>query len=880
MERIAKDAEHQQGALTIFTSYFSGTGKTYRMLETARRMRQAGCDVVIGLLARNQWAQTAALAQEFEEIPRQPGSAPGTLFDELALDACLQRKPQIILVDDLAHLNAEGSRHRNRYRDIEELLKAGIDVYTTLNIQHIESIQDVVSDILGAPVKERIPDRVFDRAASVEFVDIEPERLQERLKQQTTAVFPMAGSLAKLNALRELGMRRSADRSALYAAAQPSQDKAAFHTQEHILVCLSPAPSNARIIRASARMARAFRCGLTALFVETSQYRWMAQSDRDRLRDNLNLARKLGASIETVYGDDIAYQIAEFSRLSGITKIVLGRSSIPRRSFFHKHSLTERLIEFAPDLDIYIIPDTGRANRYPVRYREGLYTPSVTLLDLAKSALILILTTLVGFLFHYLGLDERNIVTVYILGVMLASVITRSSVCSLINSVVGVLAFNFFFTRPRFSLDVDSSEYIITFVVMFVVSFLTSSLTARLKSLAKRSAQVAWRTKLLFETSQELQKAKNQEEILSTTAYQLRKILQRDIIIYRVKEKKLQEPKVIVTEDASPETQYITEPEKRVAQWVLDNNKRAGAGTETFSNARCTYFSIRAQDRIYGVVGIAGTEKEQDTLENNILLSVLEECALAMESQQNREEKEAAAVLAKNEQLRANLLRSISHDLRTPLTSISGNASNLLSNGDLFDAKTRQQMYTDIYDDSMWLINLVENLLSVSRLEEGRMNLHISTELVSEVVSESLRHINRRSVEYHLRTEAGDEYLLAQMDARLIVQVLINLVDNAIKYTPPGSEIVISWKRQGDFVLISVADNGPGISDEAKPHIFDMFYRASNKIADSRRSIGLGLALCKSIVSAHGGEITVADHPPHGAVFTFSIPAGEVNLHE
>ena len=256
------------------------------------------------------------------------------------------------------------------------------------------------------------------------------------------------------------------------------------------------------------------------------------------------------------------------------------------------------------------------------------------------------------------------------------------------------------------------------------------------------------------------------------------------------------------------------------------------------------------------------------------------ECALALENQKNLEEKEAAAVLAKNEQLRANLLRSISHDLRTPLTSISGNASNLLSNGNLFDTKTKEQMYTDIYDDAMWLINLVENLLSVSRLEEGRMNLHVTTELIDEVVAEALRHINRKSVEYHLHVQSSDEYLLAQMDAKLIVQVLINIVDNAIKYTPPGSEIDISWKRNGAFIEISVADNGPGISDEAKPHVFDMFYSASNRIADSRRSMGLGLALCKSIVNAHGGEITVTDHMPHGSIFTFSVPAGEVELHE
>ena len=533
------------------------------MLEAAEKARQAGADAVIGLLCCDLWPQTRALARKFEILPCKTVDHSGQTKYEVDLDVCLKRLPQLILIDDLAHLNGDTSRHRKRYQDIEELLKAGVDVYTTLDIQHIESIQDTIFSILGYSESKRIPDHVFDQAAQVEFVDIEPQRLQQRLLEQTKGALLSNCSLSQLSALRETGLRRCADRAALYT--HGIHNRAEYRTHEHILVCLSSAPSNEKIIRTAARMASAFQCGFTALFVETKEFQWMTQPDKERLQANIHLAQQLGASIETVYGDDVAYQIAEFSRLSGVTKIVLGRSGIPRRPWFHKASLTERLIELSPELDIHIIPD---------------------------------------------------------------------------------------------------------------------------------------------------------------------------------------------------------------------------------------------------------------------------------------------------------------------------NASNLLSNGDLFDTKTKEQMYTDIYDDAMWLINLVENLLSVSRLEEGRMNLHVATELIDEVVAEALRHINRKSVEYHLHVQNSDEYLLAQIDAKLIVQVLINIVDNAIKYTPPGSEIDISWKRNGNFIEISVADNGPGISDQAKPHVFDMFYSASNRIADSRRSMGLGLALCKSIVNAHGGEITVTDHLPHGSIFTFSVPAGEVELHE
>lgn len=867
----------KQGKLTIFASYFSGAGKSYAMLESAREAKQAGVDVAIGILSDTQWPKTTALAETFEVLPCKKVARDGHIADEIDLDACLKRHPQLIVIEDLSHWNADACRHMKRHQDIEELRKAGIDVYTTLDIHHIESIQDTVFSILGASVPERIPDRVFDQADQVEFIDLEPQRLRQRLIDGQKEALLEGCSLSQLSALREVGLRRCADRAALYTQEKMQTE---YRTHEHILVCLSSAPSNEKIIRTAARMAGAFRCGFTALFVETKAFQWMNARDKQRLQGNMRLAQQLGASIETVYGDDVAYQIAEFSRLSGVTKIVLGRSGIPHRLLLRKPSLTERLIELTPELDIHIIPDNGVNRLLDTKHREVMHMPSISVLDLLKSAGILILVTLIGLLFYNFGFTEANIITLYILGVMLISVCTRSSICSFVASIAGVLTFNFFFTVPRFTLQAYDSEYPITFLVMFLASLLTGSLASKLKSHAKRSAQVAWRTKLLFETSQNLQRTHTQEEIISVTAKQLLKIFQRDIVVYSIDENGLLEPEIFLVDEAASSQRYTTPKEREVAQWVLSNNKRAGAGTETLPDARCTYLSIRTGERVYGVVGIAASDKPLDSFESSILLSVLGECALALENQKNVEEKEAAAVLAKNEQLRANLLRSISHDLRTPLTSISGNASNLLSNGPLFDAKTKEQMYADIYDDAMWLINLVENLLSVSRLEQGRMNLHMTTELIDEVVAEALRHINRKRAEYHFHVQSSDDYLLAQIDAKLIVQVLINILDNAMKYTPPGSDIEIGWKQEGKFIYISVADNGPGISDQAKPHIFDMFYSASNQIADSRRSMGLGLALCKSIVNAHGGEIVVSDRKPHGSIFTFSVPAGEVELHE
>lgn len=417
--------------------------------------------------------------------------------------------------------------------------------------------------------------------------------------------------------------------------------------------------------------------------------------------------------------------------------------------------LTERLIELIPQLDIHIIPDSAASSRPSQRQRQEARGIEVSLCDLAKSALILSLTTCVGFGFDRLGFTDANIITLYILGVLLVSMFTRGPLYSLIVSVASVLTFNFFFTEPRFSLRAYDSGYPMTFLIMFASALITGSLAGKLKSHAKRSAQVAWRTKLLFETNQSLQKAGSRREIFSTTARQLVRIFQRDVVVYRLEDDDLGQPEIFYAGGAEKESLYRGMEERQVAQWVLKNNKRAGAGTETLSQSRCIYLSVRTGQRIYGVMGIAVSDKPLDAFETGILLSVLGECALSLENQRNLEEKEASAVLAKNEQLRANLLRSISHDLRTPLTSISGNASNLLSNGQLFDEKAKMQMYADIYDDAIWLINLVENLLSVSRLEQGRMQLRLSTELMDEVVSEALRHIHRRSSLYHLQIRAA-----------------------------------------------------------------------------------------------------------------------------
>ena len=649
---------------------------------------------------------------------------------------------------------------------------------------------------------------------------------------------------------------------------------------EHTLVCLSASPTNAKIVKTAAKMASAFGGCFTALYVQTPDSDKMDDASKRRLQYHVRLAEQMGANITTVYGEDVSFQIAEFAHISGVTKIVIGRSNVRRRHFWSKPTLTEKLTEIVPNIDIHIIPDSTADSRYREKAPNFLQNFIPYPKDLLITLLVLVLSTLLGVALYYFGFTDSNIIPVYILGVLLTSLFTRGYFCGIVSSLLSVMLFNFFFTEPRLTFHAYDSKYAVTFAIMLAASIITGTLASKLKSHAKLSAQVAFRTKVLLDTNQLLQKAQDNDDIFNITATQLMKLLNRSVVMYSAKGDKLSKGALFPVEPDGIRDDLFTSEEHFAACWVLENHHRAGATTDTLNKAKCLYMAIRINNNVYGVVGIHINDKPLDSFETSILLSILGECALALDNNRNAKEKELAAVLAKNEQLRANLLRAISHDLRTPLTSISGNAGNLLTNYNKLDEETRVQVFTDIFDDSQWLISLVENLLSVTRIEEGRMNFNMSVQLMDEVIDEAMKHINRKGAEHNVTVDCKDELLLARMDAKLIIQVIINLVDNAIKYTPVGSDIQITAENKEGFISVSVADDGNGIPDHIKPRVFEMFYTGDNKIADSRRSLGLGLALCKSIIHAHGGEITLTDNLPHGSIFTFTIPSGEVNINE
>ncbi len=877
-----QDAE-KKGKLKIFFGYAAGVGKTYAMLKAAHQAKLNGKDVVVGYVERHARPDTLALLDGLEQLPCREMEYKGVLLKEFDLDSALQRKPQLILVDELAHSNAQGCRHAKRYQDVEELLRAGIDVYTTVNVQHLESLNDLVASITGIAVSERIPDHIFDSADQVELVDIEPDDLLIRLQKgkvyregQAERALNNFFTRENLAALREIALRRTADR--LNRTAQKKGNEAAARAGEHILICLSSSPSNAKVIRTAARMAEAFHSGFTALFVETPETKELKGDNLKRLRDNLRLAEQMGAQIATVYGDDPAVQIAEYARVSGVTKIVLGRTNHKQNPIFKGPSLADRLTRLTGSMDIYIIPDAQ-----PLYKRRPAFFSSqesrFSWLDLGKTLLVVALATMIGAAFYAFGIRDANIITIYILGVLITAIWTHGHLYGAFASLLSVVAFNYFFTVPRFTFQASAPDYPVTFLIMLIASIISSTLATRVKKQARQASQKAYYTELLLNSSQKLQQGRNEQEILLIAAQQLSILLDRPILYALDQGEESLQFQATPKEKASELIGAMTMEEQGVADWVLKNNKHAGATTNTLSDAHNLYLAVRGIQGVMGVVGIpAKYYPPLEVFEKNMMIAILNECGLIMERRRLREEKQVIEMETQQERLRSNLLRAISHDLRTPLTSISGNAGVLMEKSIVLDEKKKQELYSSIYDDSMWLVNLTENLLSITRIENGTMNLQTDAQLLDDVFQEALAHVDRQAKEHVITTELPDDLLMAKMDVRLIIQVIINIVNNAIKYTPAGSHITLRAEKRGKMVAVSISDDGPGISDAAKIHLFDMFYTASQGKSDNRRGLGLGLSLCRSIVMAHGGTITVTDNVPQGAVFTFTLPLEEVEI--
>ena len=628
--------EAKNGKLTIFFGYCAGVGKTFSMLNTAHQKSVEGVDVVIGYIESHDRPDTQNLTYGLEKIPTKEVLYKGHHFSEFDLDKALDRHPQLILVDELAHTNAPTSRHKKRYSDIEELLRAGIDVYTTVNVQHIESLHDVVESITKVKVNERIPDYIFNDADDVKLIDVDINDLIERLKQgkiysKTQAKRALENFFIKDNliALREISLRKCADRINLYAKDENKQ-----FLKEKILVCLGTSPTNQKVIRTASKMAQAFHGEFTALYVENSDSQELDLKAFQQLKKNISLAKELQANIVSTSGDDIAYQISQYAKTAGVSKLVLGRS-YQKKSIFNKPTIVDKLTKLSPNLDIYIIPDnnSSKQNLNSVKYQyQNFFRFSTRDSSISISTLLII--TILAYFAQIVGFDITTIILLYVLSSCIIGSLTLLSIYSFVIPFINVCLINYLFIDPKYSLEIISSEYVVVLIVMIVVSFIINVLNFKLKKEKNSASLRAYSMEVLLETSQKLQQAKTYNDIMKETCVQLNKWLKRIIIFYPVNRKMLDKPYIYNPNNLLDDSNiFLTEKERTVAKWVYINNKNAGPTTSTLQEAKALYLSIRRNDKIYGVIGIDMiSNKALSQYEKSLIKTILNEVSLAMDS--------------------------------------------------------------------------------------------------------------------------------------------------------------------------------------------------------------------------------------------------------
>ncbi len=657
--------------------------------------------------------------------------------------------------------------------------------------------------------------------------------------------------------------------------------QSAADENEHIMVCLSASASNPEVIRQAARISSSFHGKFTAFYVEMSGMDDMPVQERNNLQANIRMAEQCGANIIVSYGNDVAEQIAEYVKVAKVTQIIMGKTYKGRRWLFKRDSISDKLLKIAPNLKVMLIPDPleeeHKVHWVRKRRNQDFYRNSLRLsIDILTIFLFLLLSTGICVLFEENEFQTDNLLMIYMMGGLLQALFARCRISSILYALGSVIVFNYFFTEPRLTLHVNDTSYITTFFVMFATSMTVSTLVQQMKRVAKQAAEKAYRTEILLETSQKLQQAEDVSQIALQSIQQLEKLL--NCTVYCIPGKPSSDMKLQDYFASNKEANGLSRDEIAVASWAYKNNKHAGATTGTLPGARCLYLTVRNGDKIFAIIGIELNGKVPTAFEKSVMLALLNESALAFEKEELRRRERETALRLQQEQLRGNLLRAISHDLRTPLTSISGNADMLMKSYQMMADSERTRIFHDIYEDAVWLINLVENLLSVTRIENGTMDIVLQPEMVEDVLDASMKHLNRHVKNHKLKVSQADDMLMAKMDAKLIIQVLTNLVDNAFKHTPEGSEIEINVYEKRHKVVFEVADNGDGVPDDQKEKIFTMFYSGDHTTSDGRRCMGMGLTLCKSIIEAHGGRIWVEDNHPHGAVFRFEIEAEEVNF--
>lgn len=870
--RRVQEAETRKARakLKIFFGFAPGVGKTYRMLQSARELVDQKVNVVVGIVETHGRYETAALTLGLEMLPKRKLEHRGRELEEFDLDAALARKPQILLVDELAHSNVPGSRHAKRWQDVLELLDAGIEVHTTVNVQHLESLNDVVAQVTGVEVRETVPDALLERADEVELVDVSIEELLERLREGKVYVPDQAARAlhhffqpGNLLALRELALLNTARRVDLamqtwrlehgHAEKQP--------IAEHVLVCVGPSPMSALLVRAAKRMAAGLRASWTVATVETPGDLRMNADDRARVARHLALAERLGARLVTLHGDRLSTALLDFAHRESVTRIIIGKPTHRRWRDLVFGSVLEEVVRGSGHIDVHVI--SGPLKAEPTEERRSMRREHGEASGYLWAVLLVAAATGAGSLL--LGrIDRTDIVTIYMLAIVIVS-LRYGRPPSVLTSVLSVAAFDLFFVPPRFTFAVADARFLLTFAMMLGVGLVIGTLAARVRRQAVAADVRERRTGLLYNLTRDLAGAKDSREIATAAVPHLTIAAGA--------------PVTLLLPDSQGQLQAVAgmtevierERERAVAAWTLKHGKPAGAGTDTLSGSKGLYLPLRATARTVGVLAVQpSSEALPLDLEQRQLLDMLgRQTAMAFERGFLVEAAEGNRARAEREELRSTLLSSVSHDLRTPLAAITGASSTLLALPEL--STVERELLQTVFEEATRLNRFVSNLLDMTKLESGGIAVKKEWTPVEEVIGAALNRLDPELADRAVTVQLSEDMPLVAMDGVLMEQAIFNLLENTVKHTPKTATLEIRAWHEPNVLLIEICDRGPGFAAGSELHVFDKFFRAPGT---RTQGAGLGLAITRAIVTAHGGTITAENREGGGARFRLRLPLG------
>ena len=860
-----------RGKLKIFLGYAAGVGKTYAMLEAAHQRQQQGVDVVIGYIETHGRVDTEAMVQGLETLPRKQVEYKGIHLPEMNTDAVINRHPELVLVDEFAHTNAPGSRHPKRYLDVEEILAAGIDVYTTLNVQHLESMNDVVAQVTGVIVRETVPDRVLDDASEIEVVDLPPDELLSRLKEGKVYVPDQAKRAIEkffrkgnLSALREMSLRRAAERvdDQMRDYMRTRAISGPWAAAERLLVCVSSSPLSEKLVRTTRRLSDELNAEWFAVHVNLTSKPELNLTILERVGKTMQLAEELGARTRTITGRSIPEAVLEYAKKHNVTKIVVGKPIRPYWMEMWTGSIVDQLIYSSGDIDVYVI------NEQPDIKTEKIlkdWQPHQPYWRYFLAACLVALVTLVGHVIKGL-FEPANLVMLYLGSAVVAAVYLGRGP-ALLTSILGVLAFDFFLVPPYMTFAVSDTQYLITFTGLFLVSLVVSTLTVRTREQAESAIQREAHTSALYTLGRDLTSATDLHQVVDIIISHISQIFGRDVVVFLPENGKLK------FYAASPE--YCPDAnEMAVASWAFEHDQPAGLGTDTLPSASLRCQPLKTARGQIGVLGIHPNEvgKFLSPEQRRTFYAFANQAALAVERASLAEQARQTELLQATEKLQTALLNSISHDLRTPLVSITGALSSLREESLNINQEDRNNLLETAFGEAERLNRLVGNLLNMTRLEANAIHLRLEPCDIQDVIGAALDQLEERLGEKPIEVNIPEDLPLVSIDFALFGQALVNIIDNAMKYSPRDTRIDIDVTQTEKEISINVSDRGVGIPVEDLDRVFDKFYRVSRP--ESINGTGLGLAICKGIMEIHGGKIQAKNRKGGGTAIIITLPKG------